>query len=206
MSEIFSSQLTAIANVVLAVFAIVTAWFAGLAFRKQAKEVSDQAEMLELQRQQLADQRKASADQAEVLKLQAADLREAFEERKRRNAAGVTAWFGRQPGSKVPFLGAVIRNASGLPVYDVHATFHRVHEQVKGLGWEPIAEGVSTHPIRIMPPESEQFTEAPSDVQNQALKAGARPKDYDYVVSITFTDAAGNRWERDPKGALRLWG
>ena len=23
-----------------------------------------------------------------------------------------------------------------------------------------------------------------------------------YVVSISFTDAAGNRWERDPRGAL----
>ena len=51
MSEIFAEQLGAVATAVLAVFAIVTAWYARRAFLKQAKEVSDQAEMLELQRE-----------------------------------------------------------------------------------------------------------------------------------------------------------
>jgi hypothetical protein len=55
MSEIFTEQFTAVANAVLAAFAIVTAILAGLAFRKQSREVSDQAEMLNLQRRQLAE-------------------------------------------------------------------------------------------------------------------------------------------------------
>ena len=84
--------LTAIATVVLAVFAIVTAWYARRAFLKQSEEVRaieqqvtdgqelarQQAELLkiqsgqlELQREQLEDQRKASVKQAEVLELQA---------------------------------------------------------------------------------------------------------------------------------------
>ena len=104
MSLIFATQLTAVATAVLAVFAIVTAFYARQAFRKQSQEVSaierqvkDQQELtrqqaellkiqsgrLELQGQQLDDQRKASADQAEVLKLQADELRESLAARQR---------------------------------------------------------------------------------------------------------------------------
>lgn len=39
MSDIFTAQITAVANVVLAAFAIITAVFAVLAFRKQSQEV-----------------------------------------------------------------------------------------------------------------------------------------------------------------------
>ena len=39
MSPVFASQLTAVATAVLAVFAVVTALFAALAFRKQSAEV-----------------------------------------------------------------------------------------------------------------------------------------------------------------------
>lgn len=124
MSEIFAGQLTAVANAVLAVFAIITAVLAGLAFRKQAREVSDQAAMLELQRQQLSDQQAASAKQAEVLELQARELRKSLEERlhtaeekRRAQAAQVTTWFKKQPNVNGPYAewGAMIRNNSDLP-------------------------------------------------------------------------------------------
>ena len=39
MSLIFATQLTAIATAVLAVFAIITAWYARRAFLKQSQEV-----------------------------------------------------------------------------------------------------------------------------------------------------------------------
>ncbi|MFY9773197.1 MAG: hypothetical protein WAK28_01345 [Trebonia sp.] len=71
MSEIFAGQLTAVANVVLAAFAIVTAILAGLAFLKQSREVHDQAEMLRIQAEQLGEQRK-------INELQAEDLRESL--------------------------------------------------------------------------------------------------------------------------------
>lgn len=88
MSKLFAEQLAAVANVVLASLAIVTAVLAGLAFWKQAREVRDQAEMLDLQRRQLDAQREDSARQAEVLALQSKDLRESIKERARlRNAA-----------------------------------------------------------------------------------------------------------------------
>jgi septal ring factor EnvC (AmiA/AmiB activator) len=96
--------LTAVATVVLAVLAVVTAWYVRRAFLKQAQEVraieqqvSDgqelarqQAELLkiqlgqlELQREQLEDQRRASVKQAEVLELQATELHKSLEERVR---------------------------------------------------------------------------------------------------------------------------
>jgi hypothetical protein len=96
--------LTAIATVVLGVFAVVTAWYARNAFREQSREVAaieqqvkdgqevtrQQAELLKVQtgqlevlRAQLDDQRKASVAQAEVLKLQAEELRESLKERER---------------------------------------------------------------------------------------------------------------------------
>jgi hypothetical protein len=59
MSEIFAGQFTAVANAVLAVFAIVTAVLAGLAFRKQSREVSDQSEML---RQATADREREASE------------------------------------------------------------------------------------------------------------------------------------------------
>src|SRR5689334_6269445 len=99
MSEIFAEQFTAVANAVLAGFAIVTAILAGLAFLKQSREVRaverqvadgqevalQQAELIKIQngqlealRGQLEEQRRASAAQAEVLELQAAELRESL--------------------------------------------------------------------------------------------------------------------------------
>jgi ABC-type bacteriocin/lantibiotic exporter with double-glycine peptidase domain len=76
MSLLFATQLTAIATAALAVFAIVTAFYARQAFRKQSQEVRDQASMLKVQSEQLAAQRKINS-------LQAEDLRESLKERAR---------------------------------------------------------------------------------------------------------------------------
>jgi len=104
MSEIFAEQLTAVATAVLGLFAIVTAWYARRAFLKQSTEVSDQAEMLDLQRGQLAEQEKTSAKQAEVLGLQAKELQGSLEEREREaeerrrgQASMVATWFAWAP-------------------------------------------------------------------------------------------------------------
>jgi len=83
MSVDLSGEIAAIATAVLAVFAIITAWYARRAFLKQSQEVRDQAEMLRIQAEQFAEQRKINERQTEVLALQAADLRESLEERKR---------------------------------------------------------------------------------------------------------------------------
>lgn len=71
MSSDLSAEITAIATAALALFAIVTAVFAIFAFRKQSKEVRDQA-LLNVQ----SEQRKINERQTEVLELQATELRE----------------------------------------------------------------------------------------------------------------------------------
>jgi hypothetical protein len=76
MSLIFATQLTAAATAVLAVFAIVTAYYARKAFRSQSKQVSGQGEMLKVQSDQLGEQRAINA-------LQAKDLEASLEERER---------------------------------------------------------------------------------------------------------------------------
>jgi hypothetical protein len=63
--------ITGIATVGLLAGAIVTAIYAIRAFRAQAREISDQAEMLKVQSDQLAEQRKVNEKQIEVLALQA---------------------------------------------------------------------------------------------------------------------------------------
>ena len=141
---------------------------------------------------------------------QAVELRESFEERKlsaeekRGQAALVTAWFAygplefrRHEGGGWGW-GATVRNASDLPVFDVRAAFHRVEEPVKGLRWTPMTCGTSLTAIRVLPPAAERRLEIPPDVASQYPTCN----DTVYVVSVTFTDAVGNRWERDPRGAL----
>ncbi len=76
MSVDLSGEITAIATAVLAVFAIVTAWYARRAFLKQSQEVRDQAEMLNVQSGQLAEQRR-------INELQAEELRDSLAERAR---------------------------------------------------------------------------------------------------------------------------
>lgn len=228
-----ANLLTAIATVVLAAFAIVTAWYARRAFLKQSQEVAaierqvadgqevsrQQAELLkiqsgqlELQRDQLEDQRKASAAQAEVLKLQAAELRESLEERQRQaedrqraQAAGVTAWFAldRNPTNNPnPQWRALIRNASPSPVFDVRVFFHWIQRQREG-GWvlTDVGGPPPNQTIPVVAPTTDRYVDMPDNVR--AMFGGADPiNDINCVVSIEFTDAAGNRWVRDPRGAL----
>lgn len=63
MSEIFTAQVIAVANLVLAIFAIVTASFAFLAFRKQSQEV---AILLEQNKREESERRRAQASRVFV--------------------------------------------------------------------------------------------------------------------------------------------
>jgi len=222
--------LTAAGTIVLAAFAIVTARYAGRAFLKQSQEVAaierqvadgaeltrQQAELirlqsgqLELQREQAEEQRKTSAKQSEVLGLQARELAESLDERKREaedrrraQAAQVTAWFAWAPVTGDMYSssdwGATVRNASNLPVVDVRVTFNYIAERANGLEWDATPRGTLAKPVRVMSPTSERHLVIPSEVRDMIKECS----DEVYAVSITFTDAAGNRWERDAHGAL----
>jgi hypothetical protein len=73
-----------------------------------------------------------------------------------------------------------------------------VAEKWEGGDWEPRMLGGPVERIRILPPGQDSFVTIPENVWGQMADI-----DYhNYVVSIEFTDAAGNHWERDPRGAL----
>jgi hypothetical protein len=203
MSLLTATQVTAVATAVLAFFAMATAVFAYLAFRKQSTEVNTLQE-------QFSDQRTVNAKQVAVLGLQAEELNASLKERQlevgerqRSQAAKVTAWLGLaggletalRRGSEFYDWGAVIRNASDLPVLNVSVFFHFVDEQEPGEDWEPEPRGEPVEKILIVPPEADRFVAIPRSVSHHA-------DDSTCVVSIEFTDAAGQRWERDPRGAL----
>ena len=110
-----AALLTAITSAVLAVGAILTAVFAVLAFRGQSRQ-------LDLQRQQLDDQRNASAKQAEVLELQATALNESLreaQERRHAQEAMVHAWQTTEDGPEPAEIFAHVQNISQQPLYDV---------------------------------------------------------------------------------------
>jgi hypothetical protein len=104
MSMIAAAQWTAVATIALALFAVVTAVFASLAYRKQTKEVRalevhmadlgewarQETELLQVQfgqldvlRQQFEEQRAINARQTEVLELQAQELKASLVQRER---------------------------------------------------------------------------------------------------------------------------
>jgi hypothetical protein len=132
-----SGEITAIATSVLALFAIVTAILAYLAFRKQSREVGA------IERQ-VTDQQEVTKQQAELLQVQSGQLelqRQQFAdqraERRRAQASGVFIWYETGPDPRltdaqiekgVPWgegVTAHIENTSGQPVYDVTIDWYR---------------------------------------------------------------------------------
>jgi hypothetical protein len=195
MSSDLSAQITAIATAVLAVFAIVTAVFAILAFRKQSKEVSDQASMLEIQSLQLAEQQKVNAEQIRVLTLQATELGESLAERKReaverRNAQASQVHIalklvgkGREGG---PDIEATVVNASERqqPIYDVK------------LYWHCGREGYGTPNPELL----ETLLNWRDESRSREFPRGADPDDCGAVLA--FRDALGVNWIKTPDGGL----
>lgn len=191
----FAMKLTAVATSVLAVAAIAAAILAGLAYRKQSlvlraieRQMKDEqlevtAGLPELQRQQLEEQWRAGAGRAD--------------EQRKCQAAMVTAWFAEEREG-TSLWGACVRNASGLPIRDVRTFFHSVDEKGEGGDWDSQALGGPVERIRVVPPGADCFVMVPRNIRGHMGDITESA----YVVSIEFVDAAGNQWERDPRGAL----
>jgi multidrug efflux pump subunit AcrA (membrane-fusion protein) len=180
--------------------------------RQQAELLKVQSGQLDVQRQQLEGQRTVNAKQAEVMDLQARELVESLKQRQdeaerrhRDQASQVTAWFGNGPprfaqsSSPMDTRGALIRNASDLPIFDVRAFFFFVDEVQPGGSWRPVPRGGPVERIRVVPPHADSFVAIPDKVSGMFPR---EVNDRTCVVGIEFTDAAEQRWERDPRGAL----
>jgi hypothetical protein len=190
MSEIFSVQLTAAATLGLAVLALATAILAFMAWRKQSREVRDQAEMLRVQSEQLAEDRKVNAEQIRVLGLQAAELKHVSADRdrqvlERRRAQAVQIFImvddvQHQEGRQI--LAATARNKSHLPVYDLWVQWR------SSLG----EFGIPSVVPQFLPEEAKSF--------NEVWTQAARLSGID--VSLDFRDASGIHWRTTSRGIL----
>jgi hypothetical protein len=171
----------------LLIEAIITAVFAILAFRKQSAEVAT------LQRQS-DDQRKVNQGQAGVLELQARELQESLDERRReadeRRSAQtrlVYVWEERATHhemgkSPVDVVTAHVQNTSEQPVYDLRFSWRD----------DQVPVGPTTRTMPLMPGEADDDQRPSPD--------GAEPATFGAVVN--FRDRAGRWWRARPDGQV----
>jgi hypothetical protein len=113
----------------------------------------------------------------------------------------VTAWFGTGETPMGRFQGARVRNASDEPVFDVRVFFYLMRE-IDGRGRTAVSQGgpPPRDTTALIPPGEDEFIPIPENVA--VMFGGISIDAKNCAVSIEFTDAAGNQWERDPRGAL----
>jgi hypothetical protein len=142
MSQIFSLQLTAVATAVLAGFAIVTALFAGLAFRSQGKQFRL---LMRQYKGQLNDQAVTQARQTEALARQ--------DEQQRKAQASLVFMWQDASRRRVPhrMITAHVRNASDQPIYQATVFRGRGQSEIVGM----ILPGEEAAHSRKFPPGTE---------------------------------------------------
>ena len=111
----------------------------------------------------------------------------ARDERRRQQATLVAAWLETSTGTAVPFLELVLRNASPLPAYGLIATAVRRSQADRTVP-------VETVKLPVLAPGNQGVRHLMRGVPDPVLG--------DFEVSISFNDAAGQRWIRSSDGAL----
>jgi len=122
MSMLVAAQVTALATTVLAVFAIVAAVLAAMAFRKQSAEV--------------ASLQKQTKDQAKMLKLESKRFAREVKERRKEHANQISVWPLNDKG---PDPYPVLSNTSGQPAYRCVVSVHK-HKTEKPLANYPMVD------------------------------------------------------------------
>lgn len=188
MSMLVAAQLTAWATLVLAIFAVVAAIFAFLAWRGQTEEI-------ETLKDQLASQEELTEAQLPLLQDQKVELKDSREQREREMqerreayASRVFIWAEAKGtyvhvnkadntySNDVAWTASThIRNAGELPVYDVIFSW-RIGSRMAHQ---------ENHTLPLMPDDPDVIAtwELPPDTSK------------DSVTAVAFLrDAAGNRW------------
>jgi hypothetical protein len=178
MSLLAATQITAIATVVLALGAIITAWFAIKAFGKQSKEVS----LLQQQADRDIDQRRR-AQAAQVF----VECRPVATE-----IAGTMEEAMVRTGNDVPEPHIVkAHNASDLPIYKLAVIWTRSG----GLGEPP-------YMTRSLIPAKDLQTLAPRLMPGETIAGRHTPSYAIPWVWLLFRDAAGVEWRTSEDGYL----
>ena len=95
--------------------------------------------------------------------------------------------------------GAVIGNASDLPVYGVRYSFCVAVDRASGLDWRAGERIAVVSPIVLVPRRGSAQEKIPDHIREQEEAGGNKPR---WLIAIEFTDADGRRWLRDPRGRL----
>jgi hypothetical protein len=129
------------------------------------------------------------------------------EAQRRAQASRVAGWYGRWSSVvKGPGMaadprewarwGAIITNASDLPVYNMRVSFCVAVDPSADLAWRQGERYLGA--LRIVPP-GEEHVELPDHLRAEDGASGNEPW---WQVAIEFTDASGASWLRDPVGRL----
>lgn len=233
MSLLLATQLTATATAILAVGAIVTAVFAVLAFRKQTREVraierqvtdqqeltQQQAKLLEVQSGQLDLQAQQLHDQREINALQAKDLLESLRERARQRQVAEREQadkvvlrmsaipFPRDPEEDVSDFDvapgevvhmAVVQNESRRPIQNVACRYAGRSAVVVGRLVDPqhSAPGEPPRLIDWLPRSSARVIRA-GQTYGLAFELNSHRVPIGEGGEARFTDDAGLHWQLD---------
>ena len=223
MSLIFATQLTAVATSALAAFAVVTAAFAILAFRKQSREVSDQAELLqvqssrlELQERQFEEQRTINRKRDELLDKQIRESEQRARTFDRQQAEAIDLKPGSTmrtvpgyaPNSLAKVHDADVANESRRPIRNVACRIEA--SPGSGLQEARLAGVYFTIPAMTLPSgagrpagRALETAETPSIPLLRAGETGSfvfavsTEQDPEAQVRLRFTDDAGVHWQID---------
>jgi hypothetical protein len=212
MSSIAAIQITAVATVVLAAGAIITAILASAAFRKQSEEVALLGNQLEDQRAVSAQQAKAIALQAEQLEINRQQLagqqlelseRQRLLERQQANEVDLVVWPAQSLPRQPSFCMALVSNRSNRPIRNVLCRIdsddNRKSIFMTWLGiqitWDENSEtlgtwqtfGGSDHSLVMRGGSTHGFK---CDMANVPT--------WPWHISIRFTDDSDLHWEIDP--------
>jgi hypothetical protein len=211
MSLIFATQLTAVATTILAVFAFTTAILAYLAFRKQSREVRDQAQMLKVQSDQLEEQQKINELQATDLRASIKQRKLDADERRRAQARLVSAWIGKtrdDPDNNdgMRQISLELINGSPEPIYGLVAgtVFIQGRAGPNSLeAWFEVKKRTESQEHKQLSPPTAILSILPPGrwrtwVQDtgEVLGGGRRG------AELAFTDRAGTHWIRRARGDL----
>jgi hypothetical protein len=184
--------------------AFLAAVVAGLVGYRLYRVESARDERTDKDRQLAAEDRRLAAEDRQRAE---DDRRAQTEERRRSQADEVAAWFDSITPTHADrfnrdgwiIYGAMIRNASNLPIYDLRAIFFSIdHQAGESPDWEASAIGISPREMRALPPNDSELLEVPDTL----VKVVEDATKQDVVVAIEFRDAAGSLWRRDARGQL----